>query len=239
MRIGASFGDTCNYVRLGVTDYIEAWQLQRDIAGQRGGSSLPDTLLLLEHPHTYTLGRRAKESDVLLGDEALEKLGVRVHRVDRGGEVTYHGPGQIVGYPIVEIRPFGGPVRYVHTLETVLINVLKDFGLEAERDDDFTGVWVDQEKIAAIGVRVSRGITTHGFALNVNPDLSYFRHIVPCGIQDGAVTSMERLLGGPVSLEQVALRLVNHFGLLFHRVMVEAAPGQISGLKKAASTPIP
>ena len=238
MRSGVSFGDACLFARLGVTDYVDAWDLQGDIARQRSEGSLSDTLLLLEHPHTFTLGRRGKGSDVLLGDDALERLGIKVCRVDRGGEVTYHGPGQIVGYPIVDIRPLGGPVRYVRTLEVVLINALRDFGLEAERDEGLTGVWVGQEKIAAIGVKVSRGITTHGFALNVNPDLSYFQHIVPCGIQDGGVTSMERLLREAVPLEQVTLRLVHHFGLLFHRTMVEVARGQLLGSRSVVSAPI-
>ncbi len=217
---------TCLFARLGVTDYLEAWEVQKVIARQRGEGSLPDTLILLEHPHTYTLGRRGKLSDVLVGEAALKQMGVQVCHVDRGGEVTYHGPGQLVAYPIVDVRPLGGPVIYVRTLETVLINTLRDFGLEAHRADSLTGVWIGHEKIAAIGVKISRGITTHGLALNVNPDLSYFQHIVPCGIEGMAVTSLERLLGCPVSLEEVALRLVHHFGLLFRRRMEEAGAGQ-------------
>jgi lipoate-protein ligase B len=219
---------TCLFARLGVTDYLVAWDVQRAIARRRGEGSLPDSLLLLEHPHTYTLGRRGKLSDVLVGEETLDKMGVRVCHVDRGGEVTYHGPGQMVGYPIVDVQPLGGAVAYVRTLEAVLIHTLTDFGLEARRGDNLTGVWVGNEKIAAIGVRISRGITTHGFALNVNPDLSYFQHIVPCGIQGMAVTSMERLLGVPVSpvfWDEVALRLVHHFGQLFGRRM-EAEAGR-------------
>lgn len=213
---------TCLFARLGITDYLEAWELQKTIARTRENGSLPDTLILLEHPHTYTLGRRGKLSDVLAGEAALERMGVQVCHVDRGGEVTYHGPGQIVAYPIVDVRPLGGPVAYVRTLEAVLIHTLRDFGLEAQREDSLTGVWVGHEKIAAIGVKISRGITTHGFALNVHPDLSYFQHIVPCGIRGMAVTSIERLLGTPVSLDEVALRLVHHFGLLFCRSMEEA-----------------
>ena len=213
---------TCLFARLGEMDYLEAWEVQKIIARRRGDGSLPDSLILLEHPHTYTLGRRGKLSDVLVGETALKQMGVQVCHVDRGGEVTYHGPGQIVAYPIVDVRPLGGPVTYIRTLEAVLINTLRDFGLEAHREDSLTGVWVGHEKIAAIGVKISRGITTHGLALNVNPDLSYFQHIVPCGIEGMAVTSLERLLGVPVSVGDVTLRLVHHFGLLFRRAMEEA-----------------
>ena len=216
---------TCFFARLGVTDYLQAWEVQKDIARRRGDGTLPDTLILLEHPHTYTLGRRGKLSDLLVGEATLAKMGVQVCHVDRGGEVTYHGPGQIVGYPIVDVRPLGGPVAYVRTLEAVLLHTLMDFGLEARREDSLTGVWIGNEKIAAIGVKISRGITTHGFALNVNPDLSYFQHIVPCGIQGMAVTSMERHLGGPINLDEVVLRLAHHFGLLFRRTMEEAGAG--------------
>ncbi|MFH1560438.1 MAG: lipoyl(octanoyl) transferase LipB [Chloroflexota bacterium] len=225
---------TCLFARLGVTDYLEAWEVQKAIARRRDDGSLPDSLIILEHPHTYTLGRRGKLSDVLVGETALKQMGVQVCHVDRGGEVTYHGPGQIVAYPIVDVRPLGGPAAYVRTLEAVLIHTLGDFGLDARREDALTGVWVGHEKIAAIGVKISRGITTHGFALNVDPDLSYFRHIVPCGIQGMAVTSMERLLGVHISLEEVALRLAHHFGLLFRRTMEEATVWRLLGSKAAA-----
>ena len=227
----------CLFARLGVMDYLEAWEVQKAIARRRDSGTLPDTLVLLEHPHTYTLGRRGKLSDVLVGEEALEQMGVKVCHVDRGGEVTYHGPGQIVGYPIVDVRPLGGPVAYVRTLEAVLIRTLSDFELEARREDSLTGVWVGNEKIAAIGVKISRGITTHGFALNVNPDLSYFQHIVPCGIQGMPVTSMEKLLGVHIPLDEVALRLAHHFGLLFGRTMqettVEALHPHLAGVAQA------
>jgi lipoyl(octanoyl) transferase len=224
----------CLFAMLGDMDYLDAWEVQKAVARRRGEGSLPDSLILLEHPHTYTLGRRGKLSDVLAGEVALKQMGIQVCQVDRGGEVTYHGPEQLVAYPIVDVRPLGGPVAYVRTLEAVLINTIKDFGLQAHREDDLTGVWIGQEKIAAIGVKISRGITTHGLALNVNPDLSYFRHIVPCGIDGMSVTSMERLLGYPVSQDEVALRLVHHFGLLFHRTMEEAGQALHPRLADAA-----
>ncbi len=220
---------SCLLLRLGVTDYAEALELQRDVARHRAEGSLPDALFLLQHPHTYTLGRRAGESDVLLEPDALEEIGARVYDADRGGEATYHGPGQLVGYPIVDVRPLGGASGYVRTLETLLIDALADFGIAAERRDGLPGAWVGHEKIAFIGVRISRGIATHGFALNVNPDLSYFQHIVPCGIEGLAVTSMERLLGGPVPLDDVADCLVRHFSRLFNRDMVEVGPEQLKG----------
>ena len=228
---------TCLVARLGLTDYLEAWELQKAIARQRGDGSLPDTLVLLEHPHVYTLGRRGKLSDVLVGEQALERMGVQVCHADRGGQITYHGPGQLVGYPIVDVRPLGGPVDYVCALEETLIHTLGDFGLEAGRKSGLTGVWVDYEKVAAIGVRISRGIATHGFALNVNPDLSYFRHIVPCGIQGVVVTSMEKLLGSPVDMDEVVLRLVNHFGRLFGRRMEEATIEESQVVRSKAAAP--
>lgn len=224
---------TCLYTRLGEVDYAQAWDFQRDVARRRGAGEIPDSLLLLEHPHTYTLGRRAIIDDVLAGDGALAQLGVRVVHVDRGGLVTYHGPGQIVGYPIVDVRPLGGPRAYVCALEEVVILTLNDFGLAAERRPDLVGVWVNDEKVASVGVRISRGISTHGFALNVNTDLSYFRHIVPCGMPGAVVGSMESLLGAPVDADAVAGRLVHHFGEQLRRRMVEVEPAMLGARASA------
>jgi lipoate-protein ligase B len=152
---------------------------------------MPSTLLLLEHPHVYTLGRRGSDVDILIGPETRAELGVEVEHVDRGGEVTYHGPGQLVGYPIINLKEWGGgPLKYVRALESMLIATLAELGIVAESEDRPTGVWIGNAKIAAIGVRVSRGVTTHGFALNVDPDLSYFDHIVPCGDPEAQVTSV-------------------------------------------------
>ncbi len=218
---------TCLYSRLGVTDYAKAWDVQRDAARRRGAGEIQDSLLLLEHPHTYTLGRRAVVDDVLANDATLARLGASIVHVDRGGLVTYHGPGQIVGYPIVDVRPLGGPRDYVCALEEVVILTLNDFGLAAERRPDLVGVWVNDEKVAAVGVRISRGISTHGFALNVNTDLSYFRHIVPCGMPGAAVGSIARLLGAPADMDAVAERLVHHFGAQLGRRMVEVEPAAL------------
>ena len=201
---------------LGLVPYREAWDIQlrthEEVAVGRG----PDTLLLLEHPHVYTLGRRGQERDILIDADALEGLGIEVRHTDRGGEVTYHGPGQLVGYPILNLRRWGGgPLKYVRALERALIETLAGFGIRAESEGRPTGVWVEDRKIAAIGVKVSRRVTTHGFALNVCPDLSYFDHIVPCGMPDSRVTSLSRELGRHVSVAEVAPALVERFGEVF------------------------
>ena len=220
---------TCLFAQIGQMDYVEAWDAQRAIARRREQGSIPDSLMLLEHPHTYTLGRQGKVSDVLVGDLTLQQMGVQVCQVDRGGEVTYHGPGQIVAYPIVDVRPLGGASTYVRTLEQILINTLKDFGLTGHRQGSLTGVWVAQEKVAAIGVKISKGITTHGLALNVSPNLSYFQYIVPCGLKGIGITSMERLLGVRMHSEEVGIRLAYHFGLLFERTMQETSASHLLG----------
>jgi len=189
---------------LGLVDYLHALELQKTLAARRAAGNAPDTLLLLEHPHVFTLGRRGQEFDILLSPDEVGRLGVTVHHTDRGGLVTYHGPGQLLGYPIVDLRAWGGgPVRYVRTLEEVIIRVAEQFGVRARRREGLTGVWVGERKLAAIGVRVSRGITTHGFALNVSTDLSYFRHIVPCGMPEAEATSLERELGATVRMAAV------------------------------------
>lgn len=171
--------------------YEAAWALQRQLVDQRRARQIPDTLLLLEHPHVFTLGRNARQENLLSQPPEVE-----VHRTNRGGDITYHGPGQLVGYPIFDL---GGMrkdvVWYVRSIEEALIGVLAQFGITAGRNPGYTGVWVNGEKVAAIGVHISHWITSHGFALNVAPELRYFECIVPCGIRHAGVTSMERLLG--------------------------------------------
>lgn len=172
-------------------------------------------LLLLEHPHVYTLGRRGTLDDVIAPADTLSALGAEVHHVDRGGEVTYHGPGQVVGYPVVGLRRLRmRPLDYVRSLERLLIGTLSDYGIAAEAEGHPTGVWTGGAKIAAIGVRVSRGVTTHGFALNVSTDLGYFDHIVPCGIQDCRVASMESE-GVSAEVDEVASALADRFESVF------------------------
>jgi len=197
----------------GTVPYGEAQYLQRRLHARVADGAVPPQLLLLEHPHVYTLGRRASPADVLASDEFLALHSVEVHQVDRGGEVTYHGPGQLVGYPIVRLRgTVGGPLRYVRALERAVVTTLAEFGVSAHSGDRPTGVWVGDAKVAAIGVRVSRGVTTHGVALNVDPDLSMFEHIVACGMPDLKVTSMAEHLDGNADVASVAPVFARYLG---------------------------
>ena len=208
--------NTCLTLPVGLLEYQPAHDLQRRLHAQVVAGELPDLLLLLQHPHVYTLGRRGKQSDILASSDALRHLNAETHITDRGGETTYHGPGQLVGYPIINLRRWGGGVRdYVETLERTLIAALTEYGIHAHTEGKPTGVWVDDAKIAAIGVRVSRSVTMHGFALNVSPDLSYFDHIIPCGMPGARVTSMARELGRDVAVSDVLLTLIQAFAREF------------------------
>ncbi len=207
---------------LGRLPYEESWDLQRAIHdGRVSGRHEDDYLLLLEHPHTYTIGRFSDGANVLLTPEAAMAVGAEVHRVDRGGDVTYHGPGQLVGYPIVHLGSKPDVVGHVRRLEEVLIGVLADLGVESWREDGFTGVWTGGGKVAAIGVRTSHRVTMHGFGFNVATDLDYFGHIVPCGIPDRPVTSVSELLGRRVSVEEIVDLLVPRFAGVFGADAVE------------------
>ncbi len=226
-------GSRCTVVRPGLVAYHDAWLMQRRMAEQvRDGADA--ALILLEHPPTYTLGVRGKSEHILATQEVLRSRGIEVHRTDRGGDVTFHGPGQIVGYPIINIRSYGfGPAWYVRTLEAMLIDALARFGITATRSARNPGVWVGDAKIAAIGVRVSRGVTTHGFALNVNTDLSYFRHIVPCGLADAGVTSMQDLTAATFDIvevqDEVAIAFARHFDLTREEGTMGARTGIATG----------
>ncbi|MDP9236029.1 MAG: lipoyl(octanoyl) transferase LipB [Chloroflexota bacterium] len=213
--------------RPGLTPYQDAWQLQQRIADDVRIGGAP-ALILIEHPPTYTLGARGKAEHLLLGEEALLSRGAQVLRTDRGGDVTFHGPGQVVAYPIINLRAYGqGPVWYVRTLEALLIEVLSRFGIVGARSKGRPGVWVGEAKIAAIGVRISRGVTTHGFALNVNTDLAYFEHIVPCGLSGITVTSMRKLTGSSFEMRAVEDEIIEvcaqRFDLEFDTVDAERA----------------
>ncbi|MGH2728829.1 MAG: lipoyl(octanoyl) transferase LipB [Actinomycetota bacterium] len=212
---------------LGRVPYRPAFELQQIVAQLRAEKKLPDTLLLLEHDHVYTLGRRAPEEEILLDAEALAERGVAVERTDRGGRVTYHGPGQLVGYPIVQLQT-ADLVGYVRALERAMIAVAADAGVDAGTIEGLTGIWAGERKLGAIGVHVSRGITTHGFAINVNTDLSMFNGIVPCGIVDRGVTSLAELLGREVPMEDVVRWTKKRVGeaLGAFRV-VDAAPSEL------------
>jgi len=204
--------------RLGVVPYAEALALQRQLVEERRHGRIGDVLLLVEHPHVLTLGVRGDggRSHILATEDALASRGVEVYEAGRGGDITYHGPGQLVGYPILDLKPDRCDVhRYVRDLEEVLIRVAFDYGITAERVQGLTGVWVGPEKLAAIGVRIARWITSHGFALNVSTDLDYFNLIVPCGIADRGVTSLSRLLGHTVERADVEDRLIQRFTEIF------------------------
>lgn len=214
----------CKTRYLGLVPYGEAHELQKQLVEKRKADEIPDTFLLLEHPHVITLGRAADQTNILADETTREQFGVELHETGRGGDVTYHGPGQLVGYPIIKLQPGRQDIRrYVRDLQEVLIRTAADFGVEAEpRGGEFVGVWVGNEKLAAIGIRISRWVTMHGFALNVTTDLNYFRLIVPCGIKpEGGhgVTSLEKLLGRPVEMTEVAPRVIRHFGEVFARQM--------------------
>jgi lipoate-protein ligase B len=238
----------CEVRRLGRVPYAEAWEMQKQLAAQRAADAIPDTLLLLEHPHTYTFGRKGPAENLLLTEGQLRERGLEVHWVDRGGDVTYHGPGQLVGYPIMKLGtpaasagrlPQADYVGYVRKLETLLVAVCAGFGLVTGQVSGLTGVWVQPDlasrcphcppaarlapsKIAAIGVKVdARGVSQHGFALNVNPDMDYFNGIVGCGLAGHASISLADLLGEPPPLGQVVDEVVRQFGRAFDRRMVE------------------
>jgi lipoyl(octanoyl) transferase len=213
--------------RAGRIAYADALALQRALVEERRRGAIDDTLLLVEHPHVLTLGVRGDggRSHILAAPELLAARGVEVHEAGRGGDITYHGPGQIVGYPIIDLRPDRQDVhRYVRDLEEVLIRTAAEYGITAGRVDGLTGVWVGHEKLAAIGVRIARWITSHGFAFNVTTDLDFFNLIVPCGIADRGVTSLARLLGRRVDRVDVEDHVVAHFCRVFDR---ESDPSEV------------
>ena len=204
----------CEVRELGRVDYGRALEIQQELVARRKAGEIADQLLLLEHPHVITLGRNGHMENLLASDEVLNRTGISFYPTDRGGDVTYHGPGQLVGYPILDLREWKRDVgAYVRGVEQTLIDTLADFGIQAGRIPKLTGVWVEERKVAAIGVHLSRWVTSHGFALNVNTDLSYFQYIVPCGLTR-PVTSMAQL-GVRAGLEEVSRVLAGHFGRVF------------------------
>jgi lipoyl(octanoyl) transferase len=225
-----------NLLTLGRVPYTEALSIQEQVVAVRKQNLIGDTLLLLEHPPVLTLGRNAHRSNVLVSDDLLAQLGVELHEINRGGDVTYHGPGQLIGYPILDLRgdlpgkrgPHLGPVDYVRLLEEVLIRTCGDFGVMTQRICKLTGVWtlaggsIREKKIAAIGVHVSQGVTSHGFALNVTTDLRDFEWIVPCGITDREVTSLELEADADrqPTMETVLNSTARNFGRIFERQML-------------------
>ena len=209
-------------VNLGLVEYGAAWEVQRRLVAARKAGAVPDVLLLCEHPHVITLGRNGTRDHLRAADALLEQMKVEFHTSDRGGDITYHGPGQIIGYPILDLREHRRDIGwYVQQLEEVMVRASADFGIAAKRVEAQHGVWIDtpngEEKLGALGVHLSRWVTSHGFAYNVSTDLRYFDLIVPCGIAGKGVTSVERVLGRTVSIEEVRERLVEHFASVFER----------------------
>jgi len=204
------------FCRLGTIDYAEAHRLQKELQSKRIRRELGDIVLLLEHPPVLTMGRSAKAQHVVAAPELLAARGVQVHEVGRGGDVTYHGPGQLVAYPIIDLKPDRKDVRkYVASLEETMIRTCTDFGLSAGRVEGLNGAWIGDRKVGAVGVRISRWVTMHGLALNVNSDLRHFEMIVPCGIQDKGVTSLSAELGRTVRVGDVFEPLAQHFTELY------------------------
>src|SRR6202035_4511233 len=228
----------CEFRDLGRAGYTEALAIQKDLVEQRKQGLIPDQLLIVEHPHVITLGRNGHRENLLANEEVLRRAGIEFHPTDRGGDITYHGPGQIVGYPILDLREWKRDVvAYVRAVELVIIDALAEFGIQAGRLEGCTGVWVNGRKVAAIGVHISRWVTSHGFALNHTTDLKYFQYIVPCGITK-PVTSMEAL-GSHAGRDEVVAALARQFAkhfqfeLLNHELLSHDREGVVSSIPLA------
>ncbi len=222
------------YADPGLVPYGEAWDLQYRLHSLRREGKIEDTLLLLEHPHTYTLGKTADRANLIGSDQYLEENGIKVFEIDRGGDITYHGPGQLVGYPIIDLQKWKPDSHlYLRTLEEMMIDVLADYGITAGRKDGFTGVWISEEKIAAIGIKISRWVTMHGFAFNINTDLNLFSGIIPCGIKDKEVTSLSKILGREIDMDEIKSKIKNRFAFHFgHDDILEKTLHQLTNIEK-------
>ncbi|MFZ3217285.1 MAG: lipoyl(octanoyl) transferase LipB [Candidatus Acidiferrales bacterium] len=222
----------CWLVNLGLLPYGPAWDLQRQLVQARKAGAIPDVLLFCEHPHVITLGRNGKREHLRANERLLAQMSVTFQDTDRGGDITYHGPGQIVGYPILDLSEHRRDVRwYVWQLEETMLRASADFGVAAARVAGRHGIWVQgpsgEEKLAALGVHLSRWVTSHGFAYNVSTDLRYFDLIVPCGIADKRATSLDRVLDRAVRAEEVRPKLAAHFGELFERAMLSVSHAEL------------
>ena len=205
------------YSDLGFIDYKEAWDLQYEVHAKRVSGDAKDFLFLLEHPNTYTLGKTAHKENLMGSEKYLKENNISVYDIDRGGDITYHGPGQIVGYPIIDLNNwYKDTHKYLRALEDVIIKTCSEYGIDCGRNEKHTGVWIRDKKIAAIGIKVSRWVTMHGFAFNVNTDLNLFSGIIPCGIQDKTVTSLKEELGHEIDVLEVKAKLLNNFIKVFN-----------------------
>lgn len=204
------------HIDLGLVPYKEAWDLQKSLHEKKKKTNCKDYIITCEHPHVYTLGKSGNKNHLLLNIDELKKKGIEYFEVDRGGDLTYHGPGQLVVYPIFDLNNYYLDIhRFLRDLEEAVILTLKEFAIDANHDEQFTGVWVGEEKICAIGINVSRWITMHGLALNVNTDLNYFNTIIPCGIFHKGITSFEKVLGKKIEMEDVKKIILEKFKLVF------------------------
>jgi lipoyl(octanoyl) transferase len=214
---------------LGLQDYQASWDLQKTAFQKKiEGVLESDLFILQQHNHVYTLGKNADDRNLLATERELDEEGIKVYQVERGGDITYHGPGQLIGYPILNLKTYGMHVGdYMRALEEMIIQLLSDYEIEGSRVQGRTGVWVKNEKICAMGIRVSHWITMHGFALNVNTDLHKFEHIIPCGIADRGVTSLQKLLGGQLRLEEVVEKIIKKFENIFQVKTEILSPAEI------------
>ena len=211
----------CHLLQLDMVEYVEAWELQKALLDARISGKMEDCIILLQHPPTFTFGRRYKEGNLIANKEYYEGNGFAIYKTNRGGLATYHGPGQIVGYPIIKISAYTKDYyQYLHMLEEVMIRTLIDFGIVAERNEEYTGVWVNNAKIGFIGVRMVFGYAMHGFSLNVNNDLSPFHYITPCGIQGVRITSAEEVLNTNVDIKKSYDTLANRYSDVFQIQMI-------------------
>jgi lipoate-protein ligase B len=218
----------CYVLNLGLVDYKKAYKLQKHLASARKARKIDDLLLLLEHPPVITLGRGAKRENILASPETLSQEKIEVVEVDRGGDVTYHGPGQLVGYPIINLGNYDKDVHQnLRNLEEVLIRLLKEYNLEPFRKEGYTGVWIGDKKVASLGIKVSKWISYHGFSLNINPSLRHFSLIRPCGLPPEKITSLKRLVKQEIDISQVSRKLIKHFGDVFALEMRELKWGEI------------
>lgn len=212
----AAVNPKCNLLSLGLVDYGQALQVQESLHKKRVAGEISDTLILLEHPPVLTLGSSGKSENILLSGEELTRAGISIYKIGRGGDITYHGPGQLVGYPIIDLRERGRDIsRYIWEIEEVIIQLLLEYNIYGTRLQGLRGVWVENEKICAIGVQVRKWVTMHGFALNINTNLAHFGYIVPCGIVNKGVTSLSQILGNDLDMKEVGEKVVNHFGQVF------------------------
>jgi len=218
LDVGALVDQKGYIIDVGLIDYQKAWDLQHHLWSKRVEGEVPDLLLILEHPHVITLGRRGNRSHLVASSETLEEMKIPLFHVERGGDVTYHGPGQIVVYPILDLKGYGYRlIRYIDQLEELVLRVLKDFGIAGRRDPLNRGVWVDGEKIASVGVAIKRWVSFHGLSLNYETNLKYFELINPCGLEGKKMTSMGKILGTKISREQLIERIGFHFKQIFER----------------------